>query len=188
MNEAHLQICASPEWAAFVETTLLPWAMGQENLGDDVLELGPGPGLTTNVLRRQVQRLTAVEIDSQLADQLAARLAGSNVDVVHGDGTNLPFEAGRFSAATLFTMLHHVPSPALQDRVLSELRRVLRPGGLIVGTDSIETPSRRALHIGDPYVPINPAGLKHRITVAGFVRVVVEADQDRFRFFATTPS
>lgn len=188
MNEAHLQICASPEWAAFVETTLLPWAMGQENLGDDVLELGPGPGLTTDVLRRQVPRLTAVEIDSQLADQLAARLAGSNVDVVHGDGTNLPFEAGRFSAATLFTMLHHVPSPALQDRVLSELRRVLRPGGLIVGTDSTETPSRRALHIGDPYVPINPAGLKHRITVAGFVGVVVEADQDRFRFFATTPS
>jgi SAM-dependent methyltransferase len=115
MNEAHLRICASPEWAAFVETALLPWALGQENLGDDVLELGPGPGLTTDVLRRQLPRLTAVEIDGQLADRLADRLAGSNVDVAHADGTNLPFEAGRFSTATLFTMLHHVPSPALQD-------------------------------------------------------------------------
>ena len=27
MNEAHLRICASPEWAAFVQSELLPWVL-----------------------------------------------------------------------------------------------------------------------------------------------------------------
>jgi hypothetical protein len=54
MNEAHLRICASPEWAAYVESELLPWALDGQDLGDDVLEVGPGPGLTTDVLRRRV--------------------------------------------------------------------------------------------------------------------------------------
>jgi SAM-dependent methyltransferase len=103
MNEAHLRICASPEWAAYVESELLPWALGDAELGDEVLEVGPGPGLTTGVLRQRVPRLTAVEIDDRLAQALAERLAGRNVRVVHGDGTSLPVDpaglAGRLVAA-----------------------------------------------------------------------------------------
>ena len=74
MNQEHLRICSSPEWASYVETVLLPWALGTGDLGDDVVEIGPGPGLTTDVLRRSVARLTAVEIDADLA----AALAGAN--------------------------------------------------------------------------------------------------------------
>jgi SAM-dependent methyltransferase len=101
MNEAHLRICSSPEWARYVAGELLPWVISSYQLGDDVLELGPGPGLTTDVLRRLVPRLTAVEIDKSLATRLARRLAGTNVTVLRGDGTQLPFEAGRFSAVAL---------------------------------------------------------------------------------------
>src|ERR1700678_2324893 len=67
MNEEHLRICSSAEWAEYVERDLLPWALGDRNLGDDVLEVGPGPGLTTDVLRQRVTKLTAVEVDPQLA-------------------------------------------------------------------------------------------------------------------------
>jgi hypothetical protein len=49
MNDAHLRICASPQWAAFVESELLPWVLREQDLGDEVLEVGPGPGLTTDV-------------------------------------------------------------------------------------------------------------------------------------------
>jgi SAM-dependent methyltransferase len=188
MNEAHLRICASPEWAAYVESELLPWALQEADLGDEVLEVGPGPGLTTDVLRRQVPRLTAVEIDERLASALAERMSGSNVDVVHGDGTRLPFDAGRFSAATLFTMLHHVPSEELQDKLLAEVRRVLRPGGLVVGSDGMATPARWELHQDDDYLPIDPAGLAARLTAAGFADPVVEVNDDRFRFMAAAPA
>src|SRR5207244_8313209 len=135
MNEAHLRFLASPEWARMLETDLLPWVLSVGDLGDDVLEVGPGPGLTTDLLRRQASRLTVVEIDAELAPSLAARLSGANVDVVHGDATDSGLASGRFSAATCFSMLHHIPRPETQDLLFAELHRLLRPRGIFVGTD-----------------------------------------------------
>jgi len=188
MNEEHLRICSSPEWASYVAGELMPWVLASYELGDDVLELGPGPGVTTYVLGPMVPRLIAVEIDQSLGASLARRLAGTNVTVLRGDGARLPFQPARFSAATLFTMLHHVPSSALQDRLLAEARRVLRPGGLIVGTDGLDTPQRREVHAGDVFVPVDPASLPGRLTTAGFTDPVVEVTGDRIRFAAHAPA
>lgn len=182
MNLEHMRICSSAEWAEYVEKDLLPWALGHRDLGDDVLEIGPG--LTTDVLRQRVARLTAVEVDPQLARSLGERLDNSNVDVVCADATALPFDGGRFSAAAMFTMLHHVPSPELQDQLFSEVHRVLRRGGLFTGSDSVETSARWLLHQGDVYVPVDPTSLAPRLSDAGFVEVVVEEFGDRFRFQA----
>jgi ubiquinone/menaquinone biosynthesis C-methylase UbiE len=191
MNERHLQLCASAEWAQTVREEILPWVVGARRLGDDVLEVGPGPGLVTDELRRQVPRLTAVEVDPQLAQALAARLKSEpNVEVVHADGAALPFPDARFSGATCFTMLHHVPSADHQDRLLTELKRVIQPEGLLVGVDSLDRPEWRDLHAGDTCVPVDPATFKARLEQAGFVEVEVELDKDepaqarRFRFAA----
>ena len=186
MNAEHLRLCASAEWAETVERDILPWVLGERQLGDDVLEVGPGPGLTTDVLRNRVLKLTAVEVDAALATNLAERMAGSNVDVVRADGTRLPFQDGRFSSATCFTMLHHVPSSDQQDQLLRELRRVLRPGGVLVGVDSVESPEWWALHVDDTCVPVDPEGFSTRLQTAGFVDVEVELSAPpparRFRF------
>jgi SAM-dependent methyltransferase len=197
MNDKHLEFCASPVWAEIVEREVLPWAVGERDLGDDVLEVGAGPGLTTDVLRRQVRRLTAVELDTQLADALRARLEGTNVSVVEGDATDLPLESGRFSAATTFNMLHHVPSIEQQDQVLAELCRVLRPGGLLIGTDGVASDTLDEFHVGDVYVPCDPAAMPARLKAAGFVDIQVDrADvndprlgwaRSRFRFVAAAP-
>lgn len=187
MNEAHLKLCASLEWAAVVREELLPWVLDGRSLGTDLLELGPGPGRTTDVLRTMVPSLTAVELDRDLAGDLAARLAGTNVDVVVGDGSRLPFADGRFSAAASLTMLHHVPSPELQDRLLAEVCRVLRPGGTMFGTDGTDRPARRALHEDDIFVPVDPDTFGDRLVAAGYADVAVEVDPagERLRFRAT---
>jgi ubiquinone/menaquinone biosynthesis C-methylase UbiE len=138
MNQVHLQLCASSEWATFVEDELLP-------------------------LRRKVKHLTAVE-------------------VVQADATLLPFESDRFDAATCFTMLHHVPTTDQQDRLLAEVRRVLRSGGLLVGTDSTAFDRLAELHEGDIYVPVDPVTLPTRLAVAGFSDVEVEEADGRVRF------
>jgi SAM-dependent methyltransferase len=184
VNEAHLEFCASSEWARLVEDELLPWVLDGCELGNDLLEVGPGPGLTTDVLRRKAARVTAVELDLDLAGKLASRLAGSNVTVVAGDVTRLPFPADRFSAAACLTMLHHIPSSALQNAALAELARVLRPGGVLVGADGLDTPARRELHVDDVFVPVDPGTLEARLRAAGFADARVDVIGDRVRFAA----
>src|SRR5688572_6352709 len=128
MNEAH-EHCGSDEWRALIRDVILPWAMGDVDLGDDVLEVGPGYGATTDVLGESVPWLTAVEIDPKLAAMLVERFESkATVEVVLGDATALDLPDGRFSGAASFTMLHHVPTAELQDRLFAEVARVLRPG------------------------------------------------------------
>ena len=186
MNLVHRAYCRSARWRRSVEEKLLPWALEGVDLGDDVLEVGPGPGLVTDVLRKRVDQLTSVEIDPRLASRLAGRLRDSNVTVVHGDATALSLPDERFSAAVAFTMLHHVPSSALQDRLLSEVYRVLRPGGVFIGSDSRTSRMFELVHLFDTLVPIDPTTFGARLARIGFSDVSVDANErsPRFRFRA----
>lgn len=168
MNQEHLELCASDEWRDALRDLILPYALAGASLGDDVLEVGAGPGRTTDLLRADLARLTAVEIDEQLATSLAERLAGTNVEVVNADATDLPFEDGRFSGAVSFTMLHHVPTADLQDQLFAEVARVVRPGGTFVASDSVASDDLAALHHDDIYNPVDPASVEARLVRAGF--------------------
>src|SRR5437868_5866453 len=119
MNWFHRRVCRSERWRRRLEGTLLPWALAGVDLGNDVLEIGPGPGLTTELLRGRTERLTAIEVDAAAAAALSRRLADSGVHVVHGDGAAMPFPDQSFTAVVAFTMFHHIPSTTLQDRLLA---------------------------------------------------------------------
>jgi SAM-dependent methyltransferase len=176
MNEYH-KLCGSDEWRAVVRDEILPWALGGVDLGDDVLEVGPGYGATTDVLAQLVPKLTAVEIDPALAGMLTERFGENRaVVIVRGDATALEFPDGRFSGAASFTMLHHVPTAALQDRLFGEVARVLRPGGAFVAGDSLANPESEAHHDGDTYNPVDPATLPARLKSAGFADVEVKTN------------
>ena len=123
MNLVHRWLCRSPRWRRTVETQLLPWSLDGIDLGNNVLEIGPGPGVTTDLLRTRVSKLTCVEIDQALAGSLSARMAGTNVTVRREDATAMSLPDASFDGAVCFTMLHHVPSATLQDRLLSEVAR-----------------------------------------------------------------
>jgi SAM-dependent methyltransferase len=153
-----------------------------------VLEVGPGPGLTTDLLRRRTARVTAVEIDDALAADLAQRLAGTNVDVLHGDARNTGLPAGRFSAATCFSVLHHIPTPEAQDEVLAEIHRVLRPGAGLFATDARDVDAVRQGHVDDTFVPLPEPTLVARLEAAGFVDVEVEVGDYQLRFRARKPA
>lgn len=173
MNAAHLEFCASPDWRQLVEEVVLPAALRDVDLGRDVIEIGPGPGFTTDVLRAHAEHLTAVEIDPTLADALAQRLVGTNVDVVPGDATTLEFPARRFTGAASFNMLHHVPTRDAQDRIFAELARVLQTGGVLVVADSVPSDDLLGFHEGDTYNPIDPDEVTSRLAAAGFTAIDV---------------
>jgi SAM-dependent methyltransferase len=184
VNRYHRWFCSSDRWARRLRDEVVPWVLQGADLGTDVLEVGPGPGLTTDVLRQRVPKLTSVEVDETSARRLRERLAGTNVTVVQGDATRLAFPDGLFTGATAFTMLHHVPSPALQDRLLAEVARVLRPGGAFVGFDSTDGWRFRLNHLFDTGVPVDPEGLPDRLRAAGFDQARVHIVKGAFRFRA----
>ena len=87
MNEAH-EFCGSDEWRQMIREVILPWALGETDLGDDVLEVGPGYGATTDVLGTVTTRLRSVEIDDDLAASLRERFADSpTVEINAGFGS-----------------------------------------------------------------------------------------------------
>lgn len=174
MNWYHRWLCASEGWARGVADQMLPWALDGVDLGPEVLEVGPGYGATTRVLTERVPRLTAVEIDPALARRLR-RLLDGRAEVLVGDGTALPLPDGTFTGVTCHTMLHHVPTPALQDRLFAEAHRVLRPGGVFAGSDSQLSLRFRLIHLGDTMVVVDPATLPARLEAAGFRDVTVDA-------------
>lgn len=184
VNRLHRWYCRTDRWRRTLEDRLLPWALRGVELGDDLLEVGPGPGATTDLLAGRTARLTSIERDPALARALAERKRGSNVRVVEGDATDMPFEDGAFSGAVAFTMLHHVPSPELQDRLLREVHRVLCPGGVFAGSDSTTSWLFRLVHVGDTLVPVEPQGFGRRLAAAGFRDVRVDPARGAFRFCA----
>ena len=167
-----------------LERDLLPWVISVADLGDDVLEVGPGPGLTTDLLRKRTARLTAMEIDPALAGQLARRLAGTNVEVINGNAADSGFPDGRFSAVACFAVLHHVETAAVQDQILAELLRVLRPGGVLVGSDGYDNEGTRQAHAGDLFVPLDPETLPGRLGAIGFSDTEIDHGEYDFRFCA----
>jgi len=173
MNEGHMRFCASDEWRSIVHESILPVALRDVELGDEAIEIGPGPGFTTDILRTRTAHLTAVELDEGLAAALAERLAGGNVDVVVGDATALDFGAGRFTGAASFHMLHHIAPAGAQDRAFAELACVLVPGGVLVAADGVYSEGSAVFHENDTYNPIAPEELEGRLAAAGFGSVRV---------------
>ena len=187
MNRLHHLICSSGWWARGVENQLVPWGLEGLDLGDDVLEIGPGFGATTKALAGCGHRPTVLELEPEYCRRLSAQLDGQ-ARVVCGDATEMPFDDGRFSAAVCFTMLHHVPSAELQDRLLSEAVRVLRAGGVFAGTDSIARGIVfRVIHVGDTLNPVPAETLPGRLAGAGFSSAEVDSGKRAIRFRARKP-
>lgn len=98
--------------------------------GASVLELGCGKAEKTRTLAEsgRVKEILALEVD---AIQHARNLEISdlpNVRFCQGGAEAIPAADGSFDIVMMFKSLHHVPVPQM-DRALSEIARVLKPGG-----------------------------------------------------------
>ena len=94
-----------------------------------VLELGCGKAEKTRIVAQKAASVLALEVD---ATQLAKNLTITdlpNVRFAHGGAEQIPAADSNFDIVLMFKSLHHVPTE-LMDSVFSEIRRVLKPGGV----------------------------------------------------------
>jgi ubiquinone/menaquinone biosynthesis C-methylase UbiE len=111
--------------------------------GERVLELGPGPGaFTVDAARRAglEGQVIAVDIQPEMIAQVERRIreAGlTNVETHVASAYDLPIDDESVDRAFLITVLPEVPDQA---QALAELRRVLRPGGLLSITEEFTAP------------------------------------------------
>jgi SAM-dependent methyltransferase len=187
MNENHARVCGSQEWAEYLQTEVLPVVTRDVDLGAAMLEIGPGPGAATDWLRHKVSQLTVVEVDEAAAAALDERYRGTNVEVRTGSGAKLDYPDACVDSVGTFTMLHHVPTLDLQNKILAEAFRVLRPGGVLVGSDSLPGNDLHHFHADDTYNPVDPASLLGRLQTIGFSQITVMVDE-RLMFIARKPA
>ncbi|MGC9961665.1 MAG: class I SAM-dependent methyltransferase [Acidimicrobiales bacterium] len=185
MNANH-SLCATQAWSEHIRDEVVTYMAAHADLGESMLEIGPGPGASTEWLRHEVKRLVAVELDESAAAGLARRYEGTNVEVVVGDATRLAYPEGSFDSVGCFTMLHHVPTARLQNAILAEALRVLRPGGVVVASDSLPSDGLHGFHVDDTYNPIDPGSLIARLQAIGFDRITVVV-ADILKFIAHKP-
>jgi ubiquinone/menaquinone biosynthesis C-methylase UbiE len=111
--------------------------------GHTVLELGPGPGYFSVEVARRLGpegRLVCVDIQPEMIGALRRRLLRervTNASPVVGNALGLPLTEGSVDRAFLVTVLGEVPDRA---RTLAELRRVLKPGGIMSITETLPDP------------------------------------------------
>ena len=100
----------------------------------------------------------------------------------HEDATAMPLPDAAFDAAVGFTKVHHVPSRALQDRLLAEAAQALRLSGIFAGTDSCLSRKFRLLHLCDTMVVMPPETRPIDVQSACFENVRVDLTAPGFAF------
>jgi ubiquinone/menaquinone biosynthesis C-methylase UbiE len=114
--------------------------------GMRALEVGPGPGMYTVALAKRVAssgedgRVTCLEIQPEMIEMLRERLRAAgvrNVEVVQGDGRQMPLPDNDFDLVFLVDVVGEIPD---KPGFFSECARVLKPGGILAVTEQISDP------------------------------------------------
>jgi ubiquinone/menaquinone biosynthesis C-methylase UbiE len=108
-----------------------------------VVEIGGGTGVNLALYGPGVEELVITEPEEPMARRLERRLAAHPLPaarVVRATAESLPFEDASFDVAVSTLVLCTVPD---QPRALTELRRVLRPGGRLVFLEHVRAQTPR---------------------------------------------
>ncbi len=120
----------------------------------DVLEIGGGTGANLGYYGAGVESLTVTEPERPMLKRLErrAREQNSQATVLRAPGEDLPFEDASFDTVVSTLVLCGVDD---QPRVLRELRRVLRPGGLLVFMEHVRSDDPLVAKMQDRMNPVN---------------------------------
>ena len=137
-------------------------------------DLGCGTGQVSAALAPCVAHVIAVDSSAAMLQAARRRLqAHGNIDLRRGELESLPIDDGRLDAATVMLVLHHVPEPG---RALTDIARVLKPGGRLVLVDMLPHDRDHYRHqMGHVWLGFSEEQIARLLTKAGLDRVRVVA-------------
>ena len=94
----------------------------------NILELACGSGQLSLRLSTHVQLWEATDFSENMIREAKKKSCSGRLHFSVQDATNLPYADSSFDAVVIANALHIMPNP---ERALSEIRRVLKPGGLL---------------------------------------------------------
>lgn len=113
--------------------------------GLDVLDAGCGTGYGTEILADAgASRVVGMDISETAINEAQSQSSRPTNEFSLGSLHSLPFEDSSFDLAVCFEVIEHVED---QELAISELRRVLRPTGVL----AISSPNRNVYPPGNPY-------------------------------------
>jgi len=155
--------------------TFFLWAiLGLIDPSLTVGDLGCGTGQLAETVAPHVHRVIAVDASDDMLTAARARLGKlSNVDLRQGDLEALPIPAGELDAAVMSLVLHYSPDPA---RALTEVARVLQPGGRVLIVDMLpHEHGEYQQQMGHVWLGFSDRQTTRFLTAAGFGNVRVRA-------------
>jgi ubiquinone/menaquinone biosynthesis C-methylase UbiE len=141
-----------------------------------VADVGCGTGYLAAGLAPRVAQVHALDGSPAMIEAAKRNLAAfTNVTYHVTDGGALPLEDASVDAALANMYLHHCPDPAA---ALSEMARILRPGGRLVITD-MDRHSHEWLRaeMADEWLGFDRAEVKGWLRAAGLVNVLVDCSE-----------
>ena len=184
MNRMEHFFCSTSLWQQMTHRFLLPWVLSGARMGDHVLEIGAGYGAATGHLLKLAPRVTSLEFDPRLLRKLKANHQCAELTTLCGDAATLPFADQSFSSAVAILVLHHLKSREQQDRALSEVHRVLRPGGSFFAFEINDSWIHRAAHYKSTFTPVAAGSAFARLTKVGFSKISVDFLRGGYRVSA----
>jgi tRNA (uracil-5-)-methyltransferase TRM9 len=100
--------------------------------GEKVLDLGCGNGRWYRVFKEKRVNYFGIDNSEKLIEIAKENFPEAKFFV--GDALNLPFQDNFFDRVYSIALLHHIPSEDFRIKVLKEVKRVLKPGGILILT------------------------------------------------------
>jgi ubiquinone/menaquinone biosynthesis C-methylase UbiE len=183
-------------WSRAIGERFLDWLAPEAGLR--WLDVGCGTGAFTEILRRRCAPRSVAGVDPAPAQIEHAGRQVAEVDFRVADAAALPFADSQFDIVTSALVINFIPDRAT---ALSEMHRVLRPGGIVsaylwersaTADSSPHAPMERGLHqiqaeiLRPPIAPEStPDGAKAALERAGFsdIAITVIAASQTYRDF-----